>query len=124
MATTLVYDGDCGICTASVRWLARRGCRAEMVPSGRWVADHPADAARCATSVVLVDGDGRSCEAEEAVAGALATCRGPLPWVGRLLVAPGVRLASHAAYRLVAAHRARISGWLGMTACALPEQAP
>jgi len=121
MGATLVYDGDCGICDASVRLLALIGCQATAVTSRQWLVTHPDDAERCATAVLLVTDDGTVLEAEHAVAGALWLSQWPGPWLGRLIELPGVRVAAHALYRLVAANRARLSQALGLRVCALSE---
>lgn len=120
MTATLIYDGDCGICQASVGLLARLGCRAEMVPSHEWLRTHPDDADRCADAVVLITDDGTVLEAERAVAGALRRSSVPAPIAGRVIDAPGVRRLAGLVYRRVAANRARLSAALGLDACALP----
>jgi predicted DCC family thiol-disulfide oxidoreductase YuxK len=117
--STLVYDGDCGICQKSVELLARIGARVEPVPSHLWLVDHPEDAERTTTIVLLVGPDGRVAEAEHAVAGTLRLARRPAPWLGALIEVPGIHLLARHAYRLVAANRARISRSLGLKACAL-----
>lgn len=120
VTATLIYDGDCGICEASVGILGRLGCRAEMVPSNQWLRTHPDDADRCADAVVLVTDDGRVLEAERAVAGALRLSNGPAPIAGRVIDAPGVRPLAGLVYRRVAANRTRLSAALGLDACAVP----
>jgi predicted DCC family thiol-disulfide oxidoreductase YuxK len=120
--STLVYDGDCGICQASVGLLARAGCRAVAVPSHQWLCTHPDLAERAAASVLLIDADGTVLEAEHAVAGALGSCRRPVPWLGALIELPGVRLVARRIYRLVAPHRPRISRALGLTACTIGDR--
>ncbi len=115
-----MYDGDCGICQASVRALRRVGCRADMVPSHEWLVDHPDDADRCAEAVLVVTDDGRVLDAERAVAEALRLSRGPVRLAGPVLDAPGVRWAAARAYRRIAANRTRISRRLGLDACAVP----
>jgi predicted DCC family thiol-disulfide oxidoreductase YuxK len=117
----LVYDGDCGICQRSVRLLERVGCRVEPVASRQWLRTHPEDAERCASMVLLVSADGPILEAEHAVAGALRRSRRPLPWLGALIELPGIRSLAGCAYRLVAAHRTRISTALGLRACAIDD---
>lgn len=124
MSTTLVYDGDCGICEASTRLLERVGCVAVPVPSHEWLRSHPDDAARAETSVLLVYPDGTTLEAERAVAGALRLSRQPLPLLAEFIELPGVRFVAHRIYTLVAAHRRRLSTMLGLRACALPDPRP
>lgn len=124
MGATLVYDGDCGICDASVRLLALIRCRATAVTSRQWLVTHPDDAGRCASAVLLVTADGTRLEAEHAVAEALQLSRWPGPWLGRLIERPGIRVATRSLYRLVAANRARLSHALGLRACALADEPP
>lgn len=120
--STLIYDGDCGICQASVDLLARAGCRAEVVPSHEWLRTHPQHAERASSSVLLVGPDGDVIEGEHAVAAALRLCRRPLPWLGALIEAPGIHLLARRAYRLVADHRTRVSRTLGLTACSIRDR--
>lgn len=120
VTATLVYDGDCGICQASVDVLVRLGCRAAMVPSHDWLRTHPDDADRCAEAVVLVTEDGTVLEAERAVAGALRLSREPGPIAGRVIDAPGVRRLAGLVYRRVAANRTRLSAAFGLDTCAVP----
>ena len=117
--STLVFDADCGVCQKSIELLGRMGARVEFVPSYRWVADHPEDAERTGSMVLLVAPDGTVTEAEHAVAGALRLSRRPATWLGALIEVPGVHLFAKHAYRLVAANRARISAALGLDACAI-----
>jgi predicted DCC family thiol-disulfide oxidoreductase YuxK len=114
---TLVYDGDCGICQASVGLLERAGSTATAVPSWQWVEEHPEHADLCLTTVLFVGADGSVAVEEAAVAAALATTRAPLRWLAPLLRAPGLRWVGCHAYRLVARHRTRISAAVGMRAC-------
>lgn len=118
VAPTLVYDGDCGICQASVRLLRSLGCRAEMVPSAVWVRDHPSDAARCADAVLFVEGGGEVLAGERAIAAALRRVRRPGPLAAAVLDARGIRPLAGRVYRWVAANRARLSARLGLDACA------
>jgi predicted DCC family thiol-disulfide oxidoreductase YuxK len=121
MASTLVFDGDCGICQASVDLLARLGCAATPVPSWEWVRTHPDDDDRCRSSVLLVRPDGTTLVEERAVAGVLRECRRPGPWLAAVVELPGVRVLARHVYRFVAAHRGRISRLVGRDACAIPE---
>jgi predicted DCC family thiol-disulfide oxidoreductase YuxK len=121
MAPTLVYDGDCGICTASVGFLRRSGCTAELVTSREWTVSHPGDAGLAAGSVVLVEADGTRRVEEAAVAGALRRSSAPWPTLGSIIDAPVLRVLARGVYRFVARHRTRISSMLGMRACALPD---
>jgi predicted DCC family thiol-disulfide oxidoreductase YuxK len=121
VTATLVYDGDCGICQASVDLLARAGSTAVAVPSWRWVGEHPEHAELCTTTVLLVDSDGSVAVEESAVAGALRTTRAPLRWLAPLLTLPGVRLLSRTVYRAVSRNRARLSKAIGRDACSIED---
>jgi predicted DCC family thiol-disulfide oxidoreductase YuxK len=120
--TTLVYDGDCGICHASTRLLERAGCVAVMVPSQEWLVSYPQETERAAASVLLVAADGTILEAEVAVAGALRLSRWPLPWLASFILLPGIRPVAHRVYTLVAAHRRKLSTMIGLTACTVPTE--
>ena len=106
---------------ASSCW-RRVGARVEFVPSYVWLVDHPDDAERTGSMVLLVAPDGSVAEAEHAVAGALLLSRRPATWLGALIEVPGLHLFAKHAYRLVAANRARISAALGLDACAIADR--
>lgn len=110
---TLLYDADCGFCTASANWLGRRGLRAAIEPLQR--ADLQTlgvDAERARREIPFVDAadPARVSYGHLAVARALAT-GGPV-WrlVGRLLQHPWLSWAARAGYALVARNRHRLPG--------------
>ena len=116
---TLVYDADCGFCTAAALWLARGGTHA--VP---WQGLPDVAAAGLDRSAVqraawwLVDGQARVGGAA-AIAAALRA-RGPTTAaLGCSLQLPGVRALAAAGYDVVAAHRHRLPG--GSAACTVPR---
>ena len=119
----LIYDGACGICRAMVERLPW------LDPEGRWEAlpyQSLGDAglgelkltpADCARAVQVVTGQGRIFAGPWAVNYLLWE-----RWPGRILVVilfllPPLLLLEWIGYRLVARHRSRLSGWLGLTAC-------
>jgi len=117
----LVFDGDCGICTTSVRFAERRlGVRARVVP---WqFADLRAlgvTRERAEREVLWVEG-GRVYGGAQAVARLLIAAG--LPWspLGFVLRIPPFRWMARGVYRLVAANRHRLPG--GTPACALPSE--
>lgn len=112
----LVYDGDCGFCTASVR-VAQRWIR--KMPA---VAPYQTLAAsgdltrlglttdRCSQAVQYVARDRAVYSAHDAVA-ALLLGAGVGWWVlGALLRAPGIHALAGVAYRWVARNRHRLPG--------------
>ena len=117
----LVYDGDCGFCTWSAAWIARR-----------WPAERPPEAVpwqRLAPEVAARAGLTRSDferaawwiegasseEGSRAVASALAAARRPWSSVGRALLAPPLSWLAPTGYRVVARYRHRLPG--GTPAC-------
>ncbi|POM23210.1 hypothetical protein BTM25_43620 [Actinomadura rubteroloni] len=116
----LLYDGDCGFCTASVRFIDRHiPTRARIMPYQR--ADLAAlgvTASRASREVLWVDERGRVSGAAQAVARLLTAAGGAWRPVGLLLRTPPLRWIALAAYRFVSKHRDRLPG--GTPACALP----
>ncbi|GAA3984448.1 hypothetical protein GCM10023085_78240 [Actinomadura viridis] len=116
----LVYDGDCGFCTASVRFAERRiPTAAEPVPYQ--LADLAAlgtTAERAAREVVWVGRDGRVRGGAQAIAALLIEAGGAWRPLGLLARVPPFRWIAHGLYRLAAANRQRLPG--GTPACALP----
>ncbi|WP_440082456.1 thiol-disulfide oxidoreductase DCC family protein [Streptosporangium sp. LJ11] len=117
----LVFDGDCGFCTTSVRFAERRvGVRARVVP---WqFADLRAlgvTRERAEREVLWVE-NGRVYGGAQAVARLLISAG--LPWspLGLVLRIPPFRWVARGIYRLVAANRHRLPG--GTPACALSSR--
>ncbi|WP_030908395.1 thiol-disulfide oxidoreductase DCC family protein [Streptosporangium amethystogenes] len=115
----LIFDGDCGFCTTSVRFAERRiGVRALVVP---WqFTDLPAlgvTRERAEREVLWVQ-DGGVYGGAQAVARLLIAAG--LPWspLGFALRVPPLRWAAQGLYRLIAGNRHRLPG--GTPACALP----
>ena len=124
---TLLYDGDCGLCTACAAWLARRAPRERLrtLPLACAAAD-PTLAFLVAgrdlgRTLHVVAGDGQVVTGARAV---LAAARTVPRWgavarlgdhrVGRALLEP--------AYRIVAANRQPIGRAIGLSsACAVPD---
>lgn len=112
----LVYDGDCGFCTASVRQAQR------WIGSMPTVASYQSLAAtgdlsrlgltadRCSEAVQYVARDRAVYSAHDAVAAVLLGA-GRGWWVlGALLRAPGLHALAGVAYRWVARNRHRLPG--------------
>ncbi|BDG10814.1 thiol-disulfide oxidoreductase DCC family protein [Anaeromyxobacter paludicola] len=117
----VLYDGECGLCRRSVRWLLARDPRGRLrfAPLQGETARALGVAPRELETVLLVEvGPGGAAAVHErsaAIARALGALGGGWALAGRALrLAP--RPLADAGYRLVAAHRHR----LGPAACALP----
>ena len=109
-AGTLVYDGDCGFCTTTARWVERRlSDDCQVVPSQQ--ADLAAlglNADDVARSAWWIGPDGTRWDEHRSIAGALGAMSGPWPTVGRLLTLGPVNPLARWVYRLVADNRYRI----------------
>lgn len=111
----VVYDGDCGICEASSRWILKN------VPNMDVMSHHQYGLAHIG-SVWLV-ADGRRLEGATAVSAILKKAdKAAYRLFGILIGLPGVRLLSAGVYWLVARNRRHISKMLGLNACAIPQK--
>ena len=119
MGAVLVFDGDCGFCTACVgftrRWIRPR---VDIQP---WqfldLADYGLTEEQCAEAVQFVATDGRIHSGSRAVTGMLRTANRPWPWIAALADAPAIAPIAASAYRLVARNRYRLPG--STPACAI-----
>ncbi|KGN40459.1 thiol-disulfide oxidoreductase DCC family protein [Knoellia aerolata] len=123
-AATLLYDGDCGICTRLSRTVTTtvRARRDDFVVSAyQDVADLEAlgvTARACDEALQWVSASGRVSSAQDAVARVLLAGRLPFRPVGALILVPGVNALAGVVYRWVALNRHRLPG--GTPACSLP----
>lgn len=118
----LVFDGDCGFCTASVSWLFRhaRPCDVRAEPYQRFdLAGHGIPVRRAQREVLWIVPDGRVFGGADAIARLLRTGAGGWAVAGRLLASVPIRWLARAVYRVVADNRRRLPGGTG--ACALPR---
>lgn len=117
----LVFDGDCGFCTSSARFLVRwvdRHHRYEVRPWQQLdLAAYGLSEARCLEAAQFVEADGTLRAGHAAIAAALR--HGAPGWrpVGALVVAPGVSAVAARVYAWVADHRHLLPG--GTPACAV-----
>ena len=108
----LVFDGDCGFCTATVQWAERFVRPTATVIAWQFVdlAELGISAEQCQTSIQWVSAPGDVRSEARAAAALLATGRQPWPIVGALMSLPGVVQFANACYRLVARNRYRLPG--------------
>jgi predicted DCC family thiol-disulfide oxidoreductase YuxK len=118
----LLYDGDCGFCTASVRFVERH-----IPTTAELVAYQFADldtlgttAERAGAEVLWVAGE-RIAGGAQAVARLLVDAGGAWRPLGLLLRLPPIRWLAAGVYHLVTVNRHRLPG--GTPACALPPSA-
>jgi predicted DCC family thiol-disulfide oxidoreductase YuxK len=115
MKPVVVYDGDCGICEASARWILAH------VPSLDVVSHHQYGLTHIG-SVWFVTDNGRL-EGAAAVSAILKSATsGVYRAIGVAIGLPGVLFIAGLVYSLVARNRRHISRLLGMNACGLPPR--
>lgn len=115
----LVFDGDCGFCTTSARFLARWVVRGDSISVMPWqrldLAELGLTADQCVAAVQWVGEGGQRASGHAAIAASLRNGHPVWRPLGALLVLPGFSwLASHL-YSWVAAHRYALPG--GTPAC-------
>ena len=115
MKPVVVYDGDCGICEASARWIISH------IPSVDVVSHHQYGLAHIG-SVWFVTDNGRL-EGAAAVSAILKSADSlRYRSIGIFIGLPGVLFIAGLVYSLVARNRRHISRLLGMNACGLPPR--
>jgi uncharacterized protein YqjF (DUF2071 family)/predicted DCC family thiol-disulfide oxidoreductase YuxK len=117
---TVWFDDDCGVCSASVRWLMKRTDSLVIFRPNRELED--AALLSASSDAIVVTAGGESWTAIAAV----ATILDRSGWLGRVgafgLRFPGIHATAGLVYRWIAANRARLSARLGLAAgCELPK---
>jgi len=115
---TLVYDADCGFCTASAGWIERHG-QCAVVPWQRIGLEEVGLTREEVTAAAYWLGTGGTKHrGARAIAAALRTCGPAYRLVGRFMDLPPVRPVAALVYGLVAKYRYKLPG--GTNACRLP----
>lgn len=108
----LVFDGECGFCRRWVRhmneWFDRRPAAVAWQHTDLETLGLTAQ--QCATAVQFVDTQLRVSSGADAAARVLVVAGFPYSFAGRIMLLPGVRVITRAAYRWVAANRHRFRG--------------
>ena len=112
---TLVFDGECGFCTASSRWIAGRWTgpgRARPYQELEWaeLARLGLSPSEVGEAAWWVDEHGTVWSGHDAVARSLAAGRGWQRALGRALLWPPLCWLGSALYPVVARHRRRLPG--------------
>ena len=115
----LVFDGDCGFCTTSARflhrWVVREGTT-RVAPWQRLDLDElGVTEAQCRTAVQWVGQDGQVASGHAAIAATLRSGRPVWRPVGALLLAPVFSWLAERVYSWVSDHRYSMPG--GTPAC-------
>lgn len=123
---TLLYDADCGFCTASANWLGRCGLRAAIEPLQRAdLAVLGVDAERSRREIPFLEPSGpgfRVSYGHQAIGRVLATGGPGWRLAGWLLRHPPVAWLARPVYALVARNRYRLPG--GSQACRIDLDRP
>lgn len=116
----LLYDGECGFCTRSVRMLERLPADVRLLPSqATELAKLGIPESRARGEVLFVDAEDRTHGGAAAVAAFLKECGGVWRIGGSVLSAPVVRDIAAFAYHRISAIRDRLPG--ATPACELPQ---
>ena len=119
---TLIFDGDCGFCTTSVRWLEKHLSEYPTAVPFQWadLESLGVSEAEARDRVWFVVG-GRRFGGHRAVS-ALLRRQSHIGWrfLGHLLVAPGFSLIAAGGYALVARYCYTLPG--GTPACKMPRR--
>jgi predicted DCC family thiol-disulfide oxidoreductase YuxK len=122
----VIFDGDCGICNATREWAEARDRAGHL----RFVPFQSADldavspgltAGMAGRMAWLITSGGRRFGGARAIFMILTRLPGVWPLLGAVGAFPPVNLLCEPFYRVIAANRSRISGWLGLTHCRVPE---
>ena len=118
----LEFDGDCGFCTKSARWIERRLPASSGVTVAPW-QQLDLDALRLTRQDVtdaawFIEPDGTRRRGHLAIAAALRAIGGAWAVVGRVLTWPVVSQVGAVVYRLVSRYRYRLPG--STPACKVP----
>jgi predicted DCC family thiol-disulfide oxidoreductase YuxK len=118
----LIFDGNCGFCSACATWAQRRLKDADVVPGQRVdVAAYGLTARDVSAAAWWVDRAGRLHRGHRAIGKALQAFGGSWRVLGWLCLRPPSSWAAWAVYGLVARFRHRLPG--GTPACrATPDE--
>jgi predicted DCC family thiol-disulfide oxidoreductase YuxK len=119
-APVLIFDGDCGFCSATARFIERRiPTPARVAPWQRLdLGPLGLTERECAEAVQWVGADGRRGSGPVAVGYLLGGSTWAWKPLGWLLLHPPVRWLAWPVYRWISRHRHQLPG--GTPACALP----
>ena len=132
---SVVYDGECNLCLATVDKLRAMPIRAQLnfvplqrlisaeVPPWPGIAGVPPE--ELAAQLHVTDEQGRRYSGADGVL-KLIGLTPRLAWLGAIARLPGGRAATRAIYRLVARHRYRLFGRTSCSdgECSLPRRTP
>jgi len=105
----LIFDGDCGFCTASARWIEERGA-----PVAAWqtleLDEYPLTVAEVDQAAWWIDASGERRRGHLAIGHALIAAGGAWRLIGVLLLNPPVSWLARPVYSLIARNRHKLPG--------------
>lgn len=119
----MLFDGDCGICTASAEWVNARDKGATILVrpyqsySDAELAQWGLTPEMCSQLLQVVDGAGRVHSGANAINMIGLSLEGLSPLATIPIFFPPILWAEHVVYGIVAANRTKISTMLKMKAC-------
>ena len=105
----LIFDGDCGFCTASARWIEARGAPVEALQTLE-LEELALTVAEVNAAAWWIDETGQQHRGHLAIGHALQTAGGGWGFVGAALVRPPVSWLAKPVYALVARNRHKLPG--------------
>ena len=120
---TVLYDRDCGVCTATARAVGRLDARSrlEFVPAQTARIDGAPPRSQLLERLYAIDATGHWYSGAGAAI-EIARRLPPLRIVGAMARVPGAMVVYELGYRIFAANRHRISAALGLKVCAVPSR--
>lgn len=106
----LIYDGDCGFCTASARWYGARSGAGAIAPwQSLELGEYGLDLTEVSTAAYWVH-CGQRWRGADGIAQALKACSGGWHFVGTVLTNPPALWIARLIYPVVALNRHRLPG--------------
>ena len=120
---TVLYDRDCGVCTATARAVGRldASSRLEFVPAQTARIAGAPPRAQLLERLYATDAVGHWYSGAQAAV-EIARRVPPLRIVSATARVPGAMMVYELGYRMLAANRHRISAALGLKVCAVPSR--
>jgi predicted DCC family thiol-disulfide oxidoreductase YuxK len=108
---TLIFDGDCGFCTSSVRWLERHHGTFHSLP---WqqipdLKSFGLNLEMVTESAIFISDIGKISIGSSAIGEAMKSCSKPISLFGRVVTSRLVEGLAQRAYKLIAKNRGRLS---------------
>lgn len=105
----LIFDGDCGFCTASARWIEARGARVEAWQTLE-LDELGLTVAEVDEAAWWIDEAGQKHRGHLAIGHALKATGGVWGFIGVVLVRPPVSWLAKPVYALIARNRDKLPG--------------